>query len=105
MLVPWVVGGSKNDPFLTSMETGCFPLQIVQPVCNMLCPLHFDGRMKGRNRDVLTPREQMMRDEINLMRIASNKVTIVLQIIAVLAILAFTIYTGSTAGGIMDGSD
>lgn len=63
-----------------------------------------DGRMKGRNRDVLTPRERMMRDEINLMRIASNEVTIVLQIIAVLAILAFTIYIGST-GGITDGSD
>mmetsp|Transcript_6451 Transcript_6451/g.9442 ORF Transcript_6451/g.9442 Transcript_6451/m.9442 type:complete len:251 (-) Transcript_6451:249-1001(-) len=71
-----------------------------------------DGTMEGRNSrpgyspssDVLTPRERMMRDEINFMRVASSEVTIIAQAVFVLIILAFTIYIGST-GGITDGSD
>mmetsp|Transcript_19094 Transcript_19094/g.28256 ORF Transcript_19094/g.28256 Transcript_19094/m.28256 type:complete len:262 (-) Transcript_19094:187-972(-) len=54
--------------------------------------------------DVLSPRDRMMRDEINFMRVASNEGTILLQGILVLVLLGFTLYIGST-GGITDGSE
>lgn len=54
--------------------------------------------------DMLSPRDRMMRDEINFMRIASNEATIVVQAILVVILLCFTLYIGST-GGITDGSD
>lgn len=52
----------------------------------------------------LTPRDRMLRDEINFTNAASSEVTIVLQAIVVLILLVFTVYIGST-GGITDGSD
>ena len=52
----------------------------------------------------LSQRDKMMRDEINLMRVASSEGSIVVQGLLVLLLLCFTLYIGTT-GGITDGSD
>lgn len=51
-----------------------------------------------------TVREQMMRQEFNLVSVASNELTIVVQAVLVMILLSFAIYIGIT-GGITDGSD
>jgi hypothetical protein len=54
--------------------------------------------------DVLSPRDRMMRDEMNFVSAASNEATILIQGVLVLVLLGFTLYIGST-GGITDGSE
>ncbi len=56
------------------------------------------------NNERLSPREQMMRREFNLVSLASNELTLILQGFLVMIILTFAIYIGAT-GGITDGSD
>lgn len=54
--------------------------------------------------DRMSPRDRMMAQEFNLVGVASNEVTLVVQGILVIALLSFAIYIGA-AGGITDGSD
>ena len=58
----------------------------------------------SRNNDRLSPREQMMSREFNLVSLASNELTLIVQGVLVMVILTFAIYIGAT-GGITDGSD
>jgi hypothetical protein len=51
-----------------------------------------------------TPRDSMLRDEINFMNVASNETTIVIQGFFVLLLLGFTLYVGFN-GGITDGAE
>lgn len=51
-----------------------------------------------------TPRDSMLRDEINFMSVASNETTIVIQGFVVLLLLGFTLYVGLN-GGITDGAE
>ena len=46
----------------------------------------------------------MMRNEFNLISLASNELTLIAQAVLVLILLSATIYVGAT-GGITDGSD
>ncbi len=63
-----------------------------------------NNRPSYSSSESLSPRERMMRDEINFVRVASSEGTIIVQGILVLLLLGFTLYIGST-GGITDGSD
>jgi len=59
----------------------------------------------GRNDRGASPvREQMMRTEFNLVSLASNELTLIVQGALVLVMLSFAIFIG-TSGGITDGSD
>ncbi len=70
----------------------------------MPAPRRISIGTSSRNSDRLSPREEMMRREFNLVSLASNELTLIIQGALVLVILTFAIYIGAS-GGITDGSD
>lgn len=61
--------------------------------------------INGNNNDgQLSPRDKMMRQEFNLVSLASNEVSLIVQGVLVSITLFFAIYIGAS-GGITDGSD
>mmetsp|Transcript_5524 Transcript_5524/g.10515 ORF Transcript_5524/g.10515 Transcript_5524/m.10515 type:complete len:238 (+) Transcript_5524:351-1064(+) len=60
------------------------------------------NRTSGSN--MLSPKEKMIRNEINFMNVASSEVTILLQGLLVIVLLLFAVYVG-ISGGITDGSE
>jgi hypothetical protein len=56
------------------------------------------------NKPPLSPRDKIMTQEFNILSIASNEITLLVQILFVSITLCFAIYIG-VSGGITDGSD
>lgn len=52
----------------------------------------------------ISPKDRMMRNEFSLVSIASNEISLLVQMFAVFILLGFTLYIG-VSGGITDGSE
>ena len=67
--------------------------------------MNSNSRMiSSASSDRMSPRDRMMEQEFNLVGVASNELTLIIQGVLVTALLSFAIYIG-LSGGITDGSD
>ena len=67
--------------------------------------MNSNSRMiSSASSDRMSPRDRMMEQEFNLVGVASNEFTLIIQGVLVTALLSFAIYIG-LSGGITDGSD
>jgi hypothetical protein len=90
--------------FPANRDTGMTTNQQQRRRQNAFAPPTNTSRTAMNSNARLSPREEMMRSEFNLVSIASNEASLIVQGILVLLLLSFTLYVGMS-GGITDGSE